>query len=133
MYNAQDIVNTIKTAKKNGYRFFGIRSISNEAGTLNVGDRCPDSYDWDMENDCSTFCTTGDTLNGACAVRIALADLFLDGDDDDEAAEAVEKAVEASSVYYGDEVMLIGSKDGCEDGWDQDEVILEDADVLAIL
>ena len=44
MTNMQNLVNEIKTAYENGYRFFGIRNISTQMYKLNVGDTCPNSY-----------------------------------------------------------------------------------------
>lgn len=128
-----NLVETIKAAAEKGYHVFGIRRIWEEAGLLNVGDWCPDSYDWDYENDISTRETTGTTLDGACAVVIDTNHLFLDGSDDEELEERIGKALKASEIYYSDETMLIGGRDGYEYGYDDDEVIIRDADVLAIV
>ena len=131
MTNMQNIVNEIKTAYENGYRFFGIRNITRELDKLNVGDACPNSYDWDIENDCSTYCTTGETLNGASAVHVN-ADLpFCE---DEEIVEAIETAVN-QAVNYDDngELVLISSKDGYDWGSDENEIVLEDATVIAIV
>lgn len=128
-----NLVETIKAAAEKGYHVFGIRRIWEEAGLLNVGDWCPDSYDWDYENDISTRETTGTTLDGACAVVIDTDHLFLDGSDDEELEERIGKALKASEIYYSDETMLIGGRDGYEYGYDDDEVIIRDADVLAIV
>ena len=46
MMNVQNLVNTLKTSYENGYRFFGVRNISTQMYKLNVGDTCPNSYDW---------------------------------------------------------------------------------------
>lgn len=131
MTNMQNLVNEIKAAYENGYRFFGIRNITRELGKLNVGDACPNSYDWDIENDCSTYCTTGETLNGASAVHVN-ADLpFCE---DEEIVEAIETAVN-QAVNYDDngELVLISSKDGYDWGSDENEIVLEDATVIAIV
>lgn len=128
-----NLVETIKAAAEKGYHVFGIRRIWEEAGLLNVGDWCPDSYDWDYENDISTRETTGTTLDGACAVVIDTNHLFLDGSDDNELEEAIEKAMKTSKGYYGDQTLLIGGNDHWEYGWDEDEVIIRDAKVLAVI
>lgn len=128
-----NLVETIKAAAEKGYHVFGIRRIWEEAGLLKVGDLCPDSYDWDYENDISTRETTGETLNGACAVVIDTNHLFLDGSDDDELEEAIEKAMKTSKGYYGDQTLLIGGNDHWEYGWDEYEVIIRDAKVLAVI
>ena len=127
------LLNTVKNAAENGYRVFVIRKIREEAGLLNVGDRCPDSYSWDIELDVSTRDTTGETINGACAIVIDTNHMFLDGSDDDELEENINKALNASEIYYSDETMLIGGKSGYEYGYDDYEVIIRDADVLAII
>lgn len=127
------LLNTVKNAAENGYRVFVIRKIREEAGLLNVGDRCPDSYSWDIELDVSTRETTGETINGACAIVIDTNHMFLDGSDDDELEENINKALNASEIYYSDETMLIGGKSGYEYGYDDYEVIIRDADVLAII
>lgn len=128
-----NLVETIKAAAEKGYHVFGIRRIWEEAGLLSVGDWCPDSYDWDYENDISTRETTGTTLDGACAVVIDTNHLFLDGSDDNELEEAIEKAMKTSKGYYGDQTLLIGGNDHWEYGWDEDEVIIRDAKVLAVI
>lgn len=68
------LVNCMKKAKKSGYCVFGIRVMD---GSLKIGDSVPDSYDWDIVNDCSTYVTTGETLGGACAVLSTIRYCFL--------------------------------------------------------
>ncbi len=127
----KELVEAMKKAKAEGYNVFGIRVIENEAGVLNVGDACPDSYDWDYELDCSTRDTTGEKLGGACAIEINTSMLLLDGDDDEDVAAEIEKAIKNSACYYGEQVLLIGGKFGSEYGNDEHEIIIELADVLA--
>ena len=100
----KELVEAMKKAKAEGYNAFGIRVIENEAGVLNVGDACPDSYDWDYELDCSTRDTTGEKLGGACAIEINTSMLLLDGDDDEDVAAEIEKAIKNSACYYGEQV-----------------------------
>ena len=59
--------------------------------------------------------------------------LMMDGDDDEDIAEEIERAVEKAACYYGEQVLLIGGKFGREQGDDDGEVIIEMADVLAIV
>lgn len=127
----KELVEAMKKAKADGYNAFGIRVIENEAGVLNVGDACPDSYDWDYELDCSTRDTTGEKLGGACAIEINTSMLLLDGDDDEDVVAEIEKAIKNSACYYGEQVLLIGGKFGSEYGNDEHEIIIELADVLA--
>lgn len=49
MTNLNELMAAMKQAYENGYMDFGVRTIENEAGILNVGDSVPDSYDWDYE------------------------------------------------------------------------------------
>ena len=127
------LVEIIKSKSDEGYNAFGIRSISDRFGRFEVGDNVPDSYNWDFDRDCSTYHTTGETLNGASAVGISIDYLWLDGDDDDELAERIEKALEKSAVYENDEVMLIGGKSGFDFGDDVGEYVIPDAKVLAVI
>lgn len=130
MTNMQNLVNEIKTAYENGYRFFGVRNITRELDKLNVGDACPNSYDWDIENDCSTYCTTGETLNGASAVHVNTDPVW---DDDTEMQEALETAIEQAKNYYDGVLYLIASKENYDWGSDENEIVLEDATVIAIV
>lgn len=129
----KELVEAMKKAKAGGYNAFGIRVVENAAGVLSVGDACPDSYNWDFDLDCSTRETTGEKLNGACAVEIDTSMLMLDGDDDEDVAAEIEKAIKNAACYYGDQVLLIGGKFGGERGDDKNEIIIELADVLAIV
>ncbi len=129
----ENIVEAIKNAVGKGYDIFGIRTIEECAGLLKVGDSVPDSYDWDTEKDVSTRETTGETLDGASAVRINTDYLFMDGTDDDDLEAAVKKALEESKVYFGDQVLLIGGKGTYAFGYDDNEVIIKNADVIAII
>lgn len=127
------LVEAMKSATEDLYDCFGIRTIEAEAGNLQVGDSVPDSYDWDYDLDCSTRETTGETLPGACAIRINTDGLYLDGSDDEEAAQAIESALERAKIYFGAQVLLIGGKHGYVLGDDACEIIIRDADVIAIL
>lgn len=83
-----------------------------------------------MENDCSS----DQQLSGTCAVRFDADCIQLEDDDfDADILESLENAIARANAYDGVQLVLIASKYGYEDGWDQDEIILEDADVLAVL
>lgn len=131
--DAKELLRTIKTARENGYRFFGIRALTDDEENLKAGDRCRDSYDWDIENDCSAYVTTGDTLNGACAVAIDRDGFFLtDFNSENEDMDAIEEALN-DAFAYGNNLAVIGSKEGYENGADENEIILECADVLEVI
>lgn len=133
--NMNELIEAMKKARENGCTHFGIRIVDNDAGILHVGDLCPDSYNWDFELDCSTRETTGETLNGACAVEIDTSMLMLDGDDDEDVAAEIEKAVQQSESagYWGEQMLLIAGSDSCEYGDDENEIIIENAEVIAIV
>ena len=136
--NMNELVEAMKNARAEHYNAFGIRSIRKAAGFLNVGDSCPDSYDWNLEFDCSTYDTTGKRLPGASAVGICWTNLWLDGDDDDDVAEEIGKAIEMSDngYWFNDsehQMLLIGGCDGSTYGDDPDEVVIENAKVLGIV
>ena len=130
MTNMQNLVNEIKTAYENGYRFFGIRNISTQMYKLNVGDTCPNSYDWEFEYDRSTYGTTGETLNGASAIHVNTDPVW---DDDNEMQEALETAIEQAKNYYDGVLYLIASKENYDWGSDENEIVLENATVIAVV
>lgn len=131
MTTINDLVKVMHDAIDSGYRHFGVRSIDTKFYTLSVGDDVPDSYNWDHENDCSTYDTTGETLNGACAIKLKDWDMWLDGDD--ELAEALKRAIETSKIYCNDQTLLIGGRYDWEYGEDPDEIIISGAEVLAVI
>lgn len=132
-----DIVKAVINAYENGYRHFGIRVMPSECAALAVGDDIPDSYGWDHELDCSTYDTTKETLGGACTVGIDTNVIWFDGSDEDNAdlAEKIENALQQSKKagYWGNQIVLAGGKSGYEWGEDENELIIEDAQVIAIL
>ena len=131
-----NLVKAVLEAYENGYRNFGIRVTPHECNPLAVGDNIPDSYDWDVENDCSTYETTGETLGGACTVGINTSCIWFDGSDEDNAdlAEEIENAIQKAKKagYWGEQIILAGNETGCEYGQDADEIILPNAKVIAI-
>ena len=135
MTNMNELIEAMKKAADDGCTHFGIRVVDNDAGILHVGDWCPDSYSWDYELDCSTRETTGEALNGVCAVEIDTRRLMLDGDDDEDVAAEIEKAVQQAknAGYWGEQMLLIAGCDGCEYGDDENEIIIENAKVIAIV
>lgn len=130
----EELIKIMREANENGFRGFGIRSVETEiTGYVNVGDILPESYDWDMENDCSTYYTTKETLPGTCAIWISTDWINYDDDRDSNILKSLESALKIAHTYYGDEYVLLGSKEYGEWGWDEREIILEDAQVLAII
>ena len=93
---------------------WGIRGLCEDEDYA-VGDEPRESYDWDMEQDCSTRVTTGRTLGGTCAVAIH----------DTEDIASVQAARDGAGLYAGPggRMALIHADRG-EYGNDPDEIIL---------
>ena len=105
----------------------GVRSLA-EDESYEVGDYCRDSYEWDVENDCSAYYTTGETANGTCATYIETAY------DEKELAELIAKAVEENARIYGGKQVLIAGKQINNDGmFDPGEVRIVNAKVIMII
>lgn len=112
------IVEMVKEAAKS-YNAIGLRSV--DSVPSEIGFAIPASYEWDMENDVSCYETTGEKLNGTCAIQI-FADDF---EDDEEVAQAIENAIETVKSYGGERVILVGG-DEWEYGNDSSEIIVRD-------
>ncbi len=116
-------VNLIKLIKERKFRIVGVRSLSDDE-EYNIGDICRYSYDWNHIFDRSTYGYENIQLNGTCAINTYIDYVY---DEDEEIIEKIEKTYERA--YWKDEVVLIAGY--CwEDGEDDDEVIIEDAEVI---
>ena len=116
-----------KIIKESNYEFIGIRHLADDE-EYKVGDYCRNSYDWDCENDISSYNTENPIeLNGSCAYNTEI-DTFYD--EIDEIIEKLEKSIKISKVYVG-KMVIIGS-DCSEYGCDDNEIILKDAKVLYV-
>ena len=114
--------------KLKNFSVIGIRTITDDEN-YNVGDICRNSYDWDFENDCSTYNTDNPVqLNGTCAIEI-----FVDCDIEDMTEEEIINEINnAECNYAGSKKILIGGNSSSY-GDDENEVIIRDAEVIAIL
>lgn len=118
-----DIIKAIECCN---YNYIGIRHLADDEH-YQVGDYCRPSYDWDYEQDCSTFETENPIeLPGTCAYNTGIVPNW---DDPEEIAEKLEKAIEASGCYLGDLVIVAG--DRMEYGNDAGEIIIANAVVIA--
>lgn len=95
---------------------WGIRALCSDEDYA-VGDEPRESYDWDHENDVSTYYTDGRTVGGVCAVGI-------DSQYDDEIDQNVQAALDKVAIYSGNRIALIRA-DGCDFGEDGGEWILK--------
>lgn len=113
----------------NSKMFLGVRSL-NADEQYDVGDDCRDSYEWDYENDCSTYYTTGETANGTCATMIGHSS---DYDSSEELAKDIEKAVKANAIHGGKQVIIAGRQVNNDGVFETGEVRIVGAVVVAKL
>jgi len=105
----------------------GVR-ITADDEQYTVGDTCRDSYEWDFENDCSTYNAENPIeLDGACAVEIIFEDLEEMTD-----KEIMDQIKKVACNYVGEQTVLIGGYYATY-GNDENEIIIEDAEVLAVM
>lgn len=117
----------IQTIEQNGYNYIGIRHIC-EDESYSIGDYCRESYDWDYENDCSSYDTDQPiSLGGTCALNTKIMSGW---DEPEEIIEKLELAIEKSKYYYGPVIVVAGNS--ATYGNDEDEIIISDAIVLAV-
>lgn len=111
-------------------RFFaGVRSLCDDE-TAVVGDECRESYEWDTEEDCSTYYTTGELAGGTCATAIDVS-----SHDVRELAAEIERVVaEVRDMGYEGVLTVIGGSRVNNDGmFDAGEIRIVDATVLAVI
>lgn len=118
----------LKKVCDEGYSVVAIRHIA-EDEHYNVGDTCRNSYEWNYEMDHSTYEDEEPIeLDGTCGYNIVrFAD--FDIDELEEAEQIFKTALEESSIYSGDVVIIAG--DSYTYGNDENEVIISDACVIA--
>ena len=109
-----------------GFDVIGIRTTSDDEH-YSIGDTCRRSYDWDYDLDCSSFNTEDPVkLNGTCAIALNI--------NEDMTNEEIQTLIkETVCNYAGDQVIIIGGNytdDYCND---ENEVIIGDAQVIAII
>lgn len=122
----EDIKRWVNAIKENKFSSYGIRWIA-EDESYSIGDIARNSYEWDIDNDISTYETEEPVeLDGTCAIEIVIDTTF---DSDEEIAEAVEEVLKNRNNYYGDPVLL--ASDDYEYGNDAGEIIMEDAKVIS--
>lgn len=105
------------------YETIGIRAVPIEQeGKYGIGDILPESYDWDFENDTSTYNTTGETLGGSSALWVRI-------EDGETLEESIQRALEGTYEYEGKDIFIVGGK-YVEEGNDTNEVVIEDATAI---
>ena len=112
----------------NGW-YVGVRSLCPDE-QYEVGDECRESYEWDFENDCSTYHTTGETAGGTCATYID-TQFFVTDDQVSELAVRIAETIKKNSIYGGQQVIIAGHSVNNDGAFDSDEVRIVGAWVLA--
>lgn len=120
-----NIKEAARAIMNSNYEIFGIRHIAPDE-SYKVGDYTRNSYDWDNENDLSSYETNPKELDGTSAYFTGIDTL----DDEEQIETKILSALEESKVYSGAAILLGG--DRYDWGNDDNEVIIEDAEVLYI-
>lgn len=120
--------------KKMNENYFAIAAIRRcrKDEDYEVGDICRNSFDWNYEKDESTFEDDEPAeLPGTCGMRIEnLED--LDEEEVEEAEKILEKALKDSETYDDGYQTVIIAGDRYSYGNDEDEIIIENAEVIGI-
>jgi len=129
MKNLVELIQT--TIKESGLSsiFVGFRTLTNDEN-YKVGDTPRNSYEWDVEEDCSTYYTTGLTCDGVCTIG-GQVDKF---DDAEEIEAMLAKWTKGVALYSGNQVaLLFGFDEGTYLNQDEGELRIADATVLAMI
>lgn len=126
MKNLVELVKAELEASNHSEMLVGFRSLCSDE-SYQVGDTARNSYEWDLENDCSTFDTTGEEADGTCTIG-GMVDEF----DDDDEIEAKLNGWLALSVYGKFDAMLVGFEEGEYGTQDENELRIVDAKVVAV-
>jgi hypothetical protein len=122
------------------YHIVGFRVLCDDENYL-VGDDCRQSYDWDVENDCSTYDVDGENgrkANGTCALHIDTQYLVTD-DWTSELAQRIEEIIEIGNATYGkyhdNPRVIIAGNNGVnnDQAMDLGEVRIKNAFVIEIV
>lgn len=115
----------IKKITEENYKWIGVRHLSDDED-YSVGDFCRNSYDWDYENDCSSYDSENpEELPGTCAYDTKINSNW---DDEEEIENKILKAISESDCYYGKVAVIAGNY--AEYGNDPEEIIIENAEVI---
>jgi hypothetical protein len=103
--------------KMKKYGYYGIRTLS-EDEQYEKGDICRNSYEWDFENDCSTYDNDERIeLDGTSCTEI------WDGN--------VKRTLEQHKYGDGTKVLIAGNR--AQPGYDANEIVISNAIVLRIM
>ena len=115
----------IRKITEENYKWIGIRHLA-EDENYTVGDFCRNSYDWDYENDRSSYESDEPIeLPGTCAYNTRIESGW---DEDEEIESKIRKSVSESACYSGKIAVIAGNS--AEYGNDPEEIIIENAEVI---
>lgn len=124
-----DVEQILKVFNNEGYCVLAIRYCADDEN-YKVGDICRNSFDWDYDNDCSTYYTSEPVeFDGTCGFEVE--DFCFDDEQLDEAKEVFQKALNKSNRLYSGKCIVIAG-DHYSYGYDENEVIIRDAVVIAM-
>lgn len=123
---AEEIIYKAIKASEHEYREYGIRTCSGEYA---IGDGLAPSYNWDDEKDEEDW----ELLNGTCATGFGY--LWMGDEDKQDDLETIREAlaIHTKARYPGCHTYLIATRTGSEYGNDTAEIILENAEVIAVI
>ncbi len=105
---------------------FGIRTLEDDEN-YKIGDTARNSYEWDVENDCSTYYTTGEECDGTCAT----GDWIDNWDEREDIEVKVNEWIKKNYYYSGaKQVLVFGKNEGSYITRDEGEVRIVDGEVL---
>lgn len=108
----------------------GVRGLTKDE-SYQIGDECRESYEWDLENDCSTYHTTQETAGGTCCIAVD-----MNVENAEELSKKIEAAIKEASKYgdAGCETVLIAGRSVNSDyQMDDSEIRIVNAWVEAII
>ena len=121
----ESIKELIRKINKERYTYIGIRHLADDEN-YQIGDFCRNSYDWNYENDCSSYYTENpEELPGTCAYNTNINSSWDDGE---EIKGKIITAISESDCYSGRIAIIAGKS--AEYGNDQEEIIIENAEVI---
>lgn len=113
--------------EQSGHLLVGFRSLADDE-QYKVGDTARDSYEYDYENETSTYFTTGEETDGTAAIG---GEIEWTEEDEEIATKLEEWKIEAET--YGDDiVMLVGTEEGTYITKDEQEVRIRYAEVKIV-
>lgn len=124
-----DYIKLAKEAIQEKY-FLGVRSLTKDESYV-VGDSVRESYEWDLENDCSTYFTTGETAVGTCCICVD-----MDAESPEELVENIKIAIQKAEKYGDvgcDTVIIAGRNTNNDYQMDEGEIRIVGAWVEMIL